>query len=222
MTKHFRKEILVLNQKVMHLTAMVEESLKLSVKAVTERDPDLARAVVQRDVEIDQFEVELEEDCLKILALHQPVAIDLRFIIAALKINSDLERIGDLAVNIAQITPQLAGSELRDVPFDLDGMLTLTLHMVKKSADALVEMSPEIALSVCQSDDDLDKMYYDASHLLVDMIRENCEHTAYYIGLRGIARHLERIGDHATNIAEDVIYMVNGEIVRHQGENMTI
>ena len=222
MTKHFRIEIEELNKKVMHLTATVEENLKLAVRSVTERDTQLAQKVIDRDVEIDRLEVKLEEECLKILALHQPVAIDLRFIVAALKINSDLERIGDLAVNIAELTPELAGSEIREVPFDLDGMLQLALEMVKQSADALVEMSPAAALSVCKSDDEMDDMYHEANHILIEMIKKNCQAAAYFIGLRVIARHLERIADHATNIAEDVIYMVNGEIVRHQGKNMTI
>ncbi|MEZ5357780.1 MAG: phosphate signaling complex protein PhoU [Candidatus Zixiibacteriota bacterium] len=222
MTKHFRSEILILNQKVMHLTAMVEENLKLAVESVVGRDPDKAKGVILRDEEIDRFEVELEEDCLKILALHQPVAIDLRFIIAALKINSDLERIGDLAVNIAELTPELAGSDERDVPFNLDGMLKLSMDMVRKSADALVDMSPEKALKVCKMDDQLDIIYHEANEILVHKIMADSSRTRYYIGLRVIARHLERIGDHATNIAEDVIYMVNGEIVRHKGPNMTI
>ncbi|MCK5124700.1 MAG: phosphate signaling complex protein PhoU [candidate division Zixibacteria bacterium] len=220
MTKHFRKEIITLNKKVMHLTTMVEENLRLAVKAVTDRDTDLAKEVIKRDFEIDQNEVELEEECLKILALHQPVAIDLRFIIAALKINSDLERIGDLAVNIAELTPELANSSLHEVPFDLNGMLDLAVEMVRESVDALVDMSPEKAFLICQKDDIMDSMYHKANKSAIDMIRKNSEHAAYFMGLRNIARHLERIADHATNIAEDVIYMVNGEIVRHQGENM--
>lgn len=222
MTKHFRSEILVLNQKVMHLTAMVEENLKLAVQSVISRDPDMAKSVVLRDEEIDRLEVELEEDCLKILALHQPVAIDLRFIVAAMKINSDLERIGDLAVNIAELTPELAGADIRVVPFDLDAMLSLALEMVQKSADALVEMSPEMALAVCKMDDKLDELYHEANEIIVKKIMADNSNTSYFIGLRDIARHLERIGDHSTNIAEDVIYMVNGEIVRHRGPDMTI
>lgn len=220
MTKHFHKEIELLKRKVLHLTATVEENLRRAVNSVTERDRDLAAAVVDRDVEIDQMEVEFEEDCLKILALHQPVAIDLRFVIAAMKINSDLERIGDLAVNIAQITPDLAEMDYRDQPFDLNRMLDLALAMVQQSADALVDMDSVKAKAVCQTDDELDDLHHLSIDAVEEKIKQLPEATRYYIRLMRIARHLERIGDHATNIAEDVIYMVNGEIVRHRGKDM--
>jgi phosphate transport system protein len=220
MTQHFLKEIELLKRKVLHLAATVEENLRQAMKAVTERDRDLARAVVERDVLIDQMEVELEEDCLKILALHQPVAIDLRFLIAAMKINNDLERIGDLAVNIAQITPALAELDYRDQPFDLDRMLDLALAMVQESADSLVDMDAGKAREVCENDDELDDLHHQSMAAVEEKIQQIPEATHYYIRLMRIARHLERIGDHATNIAEDVIYMVNGEIVRHRGGDM--
>ena len=132
MTRYFRTEVEKLKKRVLYLTAMVEENLQSAVLSVTRRDADLARQVIAKDEEIDQIEVELEEECLKILALHQPVAIDLRFIIAALKINNDLERIGDMAVNIAERAQDLIKMELRPVPFDLPRMLKQTTDMVKK------------------------------------------------------------------------------------------
>ena len=220
MTRYFQREIQKLKKRLLHLAATVEESLKTAIRAVTERDTTLAGEVVNRDNEIDQMEVELEEDCLKTLALHQPVAIDLRFLVAVLKINSDLERIGDLAVNIAKRTHQLARTSNTDIPFDLPGMLQLAIEMVKRAVDALIEMDAKSAGQVCCDDDDLDDRHRAAYSAVEQRIVERPEEAGYYITLLGISRNLERIGDHATNIAEDVIYMVDGEIVRHRGKDL--
>ena len=220
MTRHFQREIDKLKKKVLHVAAMVEENLQAAVRSVTRRDAMLAREVIERDNEIDQMEVELEEDCLKILALHQPVAFDLRFIVAALKINNDLERIGDLAVNIAERTTEVARSQNHDVPFDLSGELDLAVWMVQKSVDALVNIDSAVAHDVLRSDDEIDALHRDAYTAIEEQIRQNPDQADYFISLLGISRSLERIGDHATNIAEDVIYMEGGEIVRHRGEDM--
>ena len=217
MSKHFQKEIERLKKKVLHLSAMVEESLTLAVKAVADRDSELARQIIEVDNEIDNMEVMVEEECLKILALHQPVAIDLRFIIAVLKINNDLERIGDLAANIAKRTTSLAQWETREVPFNLPEMLTLAVTMVKKSTDALINMDAEAAREVGASDDQMDDMHRLAFKAIQREIQKKPEQVEYYILLLSVSRVLERIADHATNIAEDVIYMVEGEIIRHRG-----
>ncbi len=217
MTKHFRKEVEQLKKRVLHQATLVEENLQAAVRSFLDRDTKLAQKVIEEDLKIDRLEVELEEECLKVLALHQPVAIDLRFIVAALKINNDLERIGDLAVNIAQLVGDMSLVDVDDVPFDLTGMLEVTLQMVKKSADSLVEMDVAMAVEVCQTDDQIDLIYHDSTSKLEDKIRQNPEMVRYYMGLKVVSRHLERIADHATNIAEDVIYMIEGEIVRHSG-----
>jgi phosphate transport system protein len=217
MTRHFQKEIEKIKKRILHLTAMVEESLSDAVKSFTDRDVRLAEKVIDGDTKIDQMEVEVEEECLKILALHQPVAIDLRFLIAVLKINNDLERIGDLAVNIAQRTQALAQSSMKAVPFDLSSMLHVTLGMVKKSADALVDLDTNAAYEVCQSDDEVDEYHRSAYTAVQQEIQKNPAAAEYFICLLSISRNLERIADHATNIAEDVIYMVDGQIIRHKG-----
>jgi len=215
MTKHFHYEIERLKRKILHLAAMVEEALRAAVKAASERNIKLAECVISGDPEIDAHEINVEEDCLKILALHQPVAADLRYVVAVMKINNDLERIADLAVNIAELTPELAKGATREIPFDLNGMFELSLAMVAESTDALIEFDADKAYRVCKSDDKMDEMYHRAKNVLEDSIRNNCAETGYYMGLLGISRNLERIADHATNIAEDVIYLVEGEIVRH-------
>ena len=219
MTKHFQNEIDRIKRKFLHVTALVEESLFSAVKAVQNLDANQAQEIVNGDEKIDQLEVELEEDFLKILALYQPVAIDLRFIIAALKINNDLERIADLAVNIAEEAIRLSRLPQVSIPFDLPRMLEQTKSMVHKSADSLVDLNPALAYEVCNDDDELDDLNRAARKSVEKQLGRNPQHTPALISQLNIARNLERIGDHATNIAEDVIYMVDGEIVRHRLAN---
>jgi phosphate transport system protein len=217
MPKHFENEIERIKKMILRLTAMVEDSLRDAVRSATKGDTELAAKVVANDGRIDQYEVEVEEECLKTLALYQPVAVDLRFIVAVLKINSDLERIGDLAVNIAQRTSNLRDHRSVGVPFDLDGMLMKTMAMVKGSADALVASDPALAWKVCDDDEEIDRIHEDAFRKVQKDIRARPDLVEYYVSLLSVSRNLERIADHATNIAEDVIYMVEGEIVRHSG-----
>ncbi len=218
MARHFQTAIEELKKKILHLTAMVEENLLSAVKSVTARDSGMADNVIENDAEIDKMEVAVEEECLKILALHQPVAIDLRFIISVLKINNDLERIGDEAVNIALRAVDLARWDRTDVPFNFSVMLRLAVRMVKRSTDALIDMDTPEAHEVCRSDDEMDNYHYEAQKAILEEIRNNPRYAQYYISLLGVSRSLERIADHATNIAEDVIYMVDGDIIRHRGK----
>jgi phosphate transport system protein len=219
MTVHMQKEIENLKSKLLTLCAAVEKSLCLAVQSVRERDAALARSVIEDDVHIDQMEVDVEEECLKVLALHQPVAIDLRFIVTALKINNDLERIGDLAVNIAERSEFLTGQEPISVPFDFNAMAEKTQWMVTESLDSLVDMDCKRAHQVCAADDEVDafnrKMYKQVEASVV----AHPSWTRGLLHLLSVSRHLERIADHATNIAEDVIYMVEGRIVRHKAED---
>jgi phosphate transport system protein len=219
MTVHMQKEIENLKSKLLTLCAAVEKGLCLAVQSVRERDAALARSVIDDDVHIDQMEVDVEEECLKVLALHQPVAIDLRFIVTALKINNDLERIGDLAVNIAERGEFLAGQEPISVPFEFEAMAEKTLWMVTESLDSLVDMDCHQAYQVCAADDEVDafnrKMYKQVETSIV----AHPIWTRGLLHLLSVSRHLERVADHATNIAEDVIYMVEGKIVRHRAED---
>ncbi len=218
MTRHLQREIEKIKKKILSLGAMVEERLHQSVRAIAERNSEIALQVRESDWEIDQMEVEIEEECLKILALHQPVAVDLRFLIAVLKINSDLERIGDLAVGMAKQAVFLAGRPQVNIPFDFPRMADIALDMVKRSIDSLVEMNPEIATDVCASDDEIDALHRDMYREVEAGIKANPENTETLIHMLAVSRHLERIADHATNIAEDVVYMVEGVITRHRME----
>lgn len=216
MTKHFQNEIEKLKRKILYLAAMVEENLQTAVKSITTYDISLADKVIKSEPDVDSLEVEVEEDCLKILALYQPVAADLRYTIAVLKINNDLERIGDLAVNIAERTKTIARNSGVEIPFDLHEMLNITVEMVKVSVDALVTYDTHKAYLVISEDDKIDDHNSIAFKAVQKQIRQDTDFTEYYISLLSVSRNLERIADHATNIAEDVIYLIDGEIVRHQ------
>ncbi|MFH1699678.1 MAG: phosphate signaling complex protein PhoU [Candidatus Zixiibacteriota bacterium] len=218
MTKHFQNEIERLKKKILHLAAMVEESLQIAVKSIMEYDIVRADKVIESDPKVDSLEVEVEEECLKILALHQPVAADLRYIIAVLKINNDLERIADLAVNIAERTKTVARHPDVEIPFDLHNMLNITVEMVKDSVDSLVTSDTQKAIQVINDDDKIDDHDANAFNLVQKQIKKYPEYSEYYVSLLSVSRDLERIADHATNIAEDVIYMIDGEIVRHQNK----
>ncbi len=212
------REIEGLKNKLLSLCSVVEENLWKSVKSIKTRDTELAKKIISDDINIDQLEVEVEEECLKILALHQPVAIDLRFIITVLKITNDLERIGDLAVNIAERSEFLSTHQASDISFDFEAMAELTQTMLRKSLDALVNVDPDMAYQVCQMDDDVDQINREMYGQVKKGVLSHPEQIEVLLHLLSISRHLERIADHTTNIAEDVIYMVKGEIVRHQAE----
>jgi phosphate transport system protein len=214
-----KREIDRLKQMLMSLCEVVEKNLRRAVESIRKRDAELAKKVIDMDVEIDHLEVDMEEECLKILALYQPVAIDLRFIITAMKINNDLERIGDLAVNLAEHSIFLAGRPKTNVPFDFDAMIEKTELMLRKSLDALVKMDSKLAYEVCAADDEIDAMDRQMQLIAQDAVHTYPDQTECLMHLRSASSHLERVADHATNIAEDVIYMIEGRIVRHKVEN---
>ena len=188
----------------------------MAIQAVQTRDATLAMKVIDSDSEIDESEVEVEEECLKLLALHQPVAVDLRFLAAVIKINNDLERIGDQAVNIAERVVTIAKSHPVKVAFDYQLMGEKTEAMLRESLDALVNLDVDLAYKVCLKDDEVDDMNREIYDKVKDAIRSNPQRVGYLINFLLVSRHLERIADLATNIAEEVIYMVEGEISRHK------
>ena len=215
MTRHLQRELDQLKKRILSLGAMVEERVRLAMKAIETRDGELAQKIIDEDYEIDEAEIEIEEECLKILALHQPVAVDLRFLSAVIKINNDLERIGDEAVNIAQRVRSIAKRPMLEISFDYSVMAEKTEAMLKKSLDSVVNMDLDLAVNVCVSDDEIDDFQNEAYDEIKQAIKDNPDRVAYLINLLLISRHLERIADHATNIAEEVVYMIEGEIVRH-------
>jgi phosphate transport system protein len=215
MTKHFRRELDNIKKRILTLSSLVEERVQSATRAIENIDAELAQGIIKADYEIDEMEVEIEEECLKVLALHQPVAVDLRFIIAVIKINSELERIGDQAVNIAQRVEVIAKRPKPPFMFDYAEMGQKAQRMLKMSLDSLVNLDVDIAYKVITLDDEVDRIKSDAYDKIKQAIRDLPERVGYYINLLLISRHLERLADHATNIAEEVIYLVEGEIYRH-------
>lgn len=217
MTLHFQREISRLKSQLLKLSELVEEHVREAVEAVRLQDVVLARKVSDGDNRIDQAEIEVEEECLKILALYQPVAADLRFLVAALKINNDLERIGDLAVHVAHraldLAEQTQGRPV-EIPFDLEGMSSRVLGMLRRSIKALVDLDLAGAKEVCAADAEVDKINSATFASMRDELFAKGRPEA--LTLLFVSRHLERIADHTTNIAEDIIYMIEGRIVRHR------
>jgi len=212
------REVEKLKKHILILSALAEESVQRAVQAVSARDTALAASVIEHDTDVDQMEVDIEEECLKILALYQPVASDLRFVVAVLKINNDLERVADEAVNIAERADFLARHAPVAIPFDFGIMSEKSQAMLRKSLDSLMTMNAGLAHQVGADDDEVDElnrqMYMHVQHAM----REHAGQIECLVHLLSISRHLERIADYATNIAEEVVYMIEGDIIRHQTE----
>lgn len=215
MTLHFQNQINLLNQKLLRLGSFVEESLDRAIRALLNRDIELASQVMKEDKKIDDLEIEIEEECLKILALYQPVANDLRFLVAMLKINNDLERMGDHAANIAKRARFLSKRDPLDWPPGLEEQTVLVRSMVNNSLDALLRSDEQLARQVCKDDDRVDAAKRAIISSLRELIRQQPEHTDIWLKMMDVPRHLERVADLATNMAEDIIYYCQGVIVRH-------
>lgn len=209
-------EIENIKRRILSLGAMVEEHVNMAVRALGSMDLELALKVIKADKTVDETEVEIEEECLKILALHQPVAVDLRFISAVIKINNDLERIGDEAVNIAERVEYLSTRPPLDISFDYSEMSEKTVNMLKDSLDALVSLDIDLAYKVRLNDDEIDEMDRNFFSMVCKEIPDHIERVGSLISLFSISHNLERIADHATNIAEEVIYLIEGVIQRHK------
>lgn len=211
-------EIEKIKKQMLSLGAMVEEQLNRAIRALEAKNLDIAKGVIESDRKVDEIEVEIEEECLKILALHQPVAVDLRFITAVIKINNDLERIGDEAVNIAERVIYLGTRAPLNVSFDYSEMSVKTIKMLNDSLDALVNLDLDLAIRLRDDDNAIDALDRGFFQKVSNSLPENPENAGSLIQLFLISRHLERIADHATNIAEEVIYLIEGVIHRHRRE----
>jgi len=214
-SRHLQVDLDRLRQHLLELGALVESAVRKAITSLRERRLEVARLVIEGDGEIDRREIELEEDCLKALALHQPVAGDLRFIASCLKINNDLERVGDLAVNIAERSEELAREPAVAFPEHLLEMSEMSARMVRQSLDAFVSEDAVAARRVCAEDDQVDEFHRATVTELQSVMRADGDTVDRAMRLVSVSRNLERIADHATNIAEDVVYMVEGEIIRH-------
>ncbi len=218
MTKHLVRDLEGLERRLLFLAGEVEEAVRRSIRALLDRRIELAERVIDGDDEIDRREVELEEECLKILALHNPVASDLRFIVACLKIESDLERIADLAANIAERSVSFSTRTEMAVPPRIREMVETCARMLRQSIDAFVRGDADLARRILEQDAEVDR----ANRLIIQELLEAMHGDPSCIDqsveLISVSKNLERIGDHATNIAEDVVYLVEGHIVRYKSK----
>jgi len=218
MSKHLQRDLDLLERKVLSQSSLVEEMIRKACKAIHGMRPDLVSDVIKQEDVVNEQEVEIEESCLKILALHQPVAVDLRQTATILKINNDLERIADLAVNIAERAQSLWQYSDFIVPEKFERMSQLAVMMVQEALDALVKLDVDTAREVCLRDNDVDSLNREVIQEMRRLMRSQPDLIEAALYLFSASRHLERIADHATNIAEDVIYLVDGEIARHSND----
>ena len=215
MTRHFHEELDALKQTLLAMGGLVEDQMRHVVQALVDRDDARARDVIERDRQVNAYEVEVDAQCVELLALHQPAAGDLRFITTAMKIVTDLERIGDQAVNIAQRVIELNPEPQLKPYIDLPRMAARAQAMVKESLDAFVARDTELARRVCAEDDEVDALKEQIFRELLTFMMEDPRSIPRAIRLILISRCMERVADHATNIAEMVIYLVEGKMVRH-------
>jgi phosphate transport system protein len=218
MSIHLHRDLEKLQKRILALAGDVEANVDRAVRALFTRDAQMALTLIEGDAAIDQEETQIEEDCLKILALHQPVAVDLRRVAAILKINTDLERMADLAVNIAERVYALARGPEVPIPPTFQKMSDLTNTMVRDSLDAFVHLDPDLAKRVCRLDEEVDASNREIITQVIAYMKAAPDNVDIGLNLFSVSRQLERIADHATNIAEDVVYLIDGSIIRHQPE----
>lgn len=220
MSKHLERDLEALEGEILAQSSLVEEMIAKACRALVDRRIDLSSEVVDSEQQIDMREVKIEEECLKILALHQPVAVDLRRTAAVLKINTELERIADLAVNIAERTSSLTEHLDFEIPGKVERMAVKATDMVHDALDAFVELDVDVARDVCRRDEDVDLLNRQVIDELYETMQARPDMVEPGLHVFSISRHIERIADCATNIAEDVIYLVEGEIARHHFEEL--
>ncbi len=219
MTLHLQRDLEAVKSQLLDMGSLVEKVSNQAITALQERNTELSAGVHELDLTIDQQEVKIEEECLKILALHQPVATDLRFVVCVMKVNNDLERMGDLAINIAERASYLSSHDPLGVPLDFHRMAELAREMVKESLSALLNLDTDLARKVLAKDDEVDEINRQMFEILEEIMLKDPTTIRRAIHLLSASRHLERIADLATNIAEDVVFLVEGEVIRHLPED---
>ena len=217
-TRHFQEELEQLKTRLLEMGGLAEDRVRSAVRAMVDRDPALVEKVLVSDTAINQLHIEIDDRCFKLLALHQPMAVDLRAIVSAVKINTDLERVGDLAINIAEaVSRYLQHPPVKELS-DISRMAAIAQDMLRDALDAFVRRDLVLAQQVLDRDDELDMLKTVVFRELLDHMLRDQSAVEPALDLLLISRHLERIGDHATNVAEDVIFMVSAKDVRHHQE----
>ena len=217
MRTKFHQALDGLKERLLVMAGLVEQAITRATAAYAERDTELCDLVLLSEPAINRMEREIDQLALDLLAMEQPMAVDLRFILAVIRINADLERVGDQAVNIANRVKDLGTLQSTDIPVDIPKLAQLSSAMVRKALQSFIEADPEMARSVLTLDDQVDDMNRNAYHFLTKYLQDHPECASQALNALVISRNLERVGDHATNIAEDVIFWVRGDDVRHGG-----
>ena len=215
MKRHFDKEQKTVKEKILRMGAMVEEQIANAIKALVERNPDLARQVIASDHNVNALDVEIDEDCLRLIALYQPMAIDLRFLTTAMKIATELERMSDLAENICERAIELNEEPQLKPYIDIPRMGDHAQRMVKEALDSFVNRDSRLARKVCNDDDFMDDLTHQIFRELLSFMIEDPHTISRAVRITFISKYLERVADHATNVAELVVYLVEGKIIRH-------
>jgi phosphate transport system protein len=213
--KRYGEELKKLREEILYMGGLVEDQIQKAVKSLVDRDSALAEIVIERDHEVNRLDVDIDDICIKLLALHQPAGRDLRFITTGLKITTDLERIGDMAVNICERALELNQEPQLKPYIDIPRMARISQRMIRESLDAFVREDTDLALKVCRDDDEVDQLNTQIFRETVTFMLENVQTISRATKISSISKYLERIADHATNIAEMVIFMVKGKSIRH-------
>jgi phosphate transport system protein len=216
--KKYEEELKKLREEILYMGGKVEDQIQKAIKSLVDRDSELAEVIIERDHEVNRLDVEIDDLCIKLLALHQPAGRDLRFITTGLKITTDLERIGDMAVNLCERALELNREAQLKPYIDIPRMARIAQRMIRESLDAFVREDTELALKVCKSDEEVDQLNSQIFREVVTFMIEDPHTVNRAIKISSVSKYLERIADHATNIAEMVIFMVKGKSIRHLKE----
>ncbi|MEW4488767.1 phosphate signaling complex protein PhoU [Thalassoglobus sp. JC818] len=218
MTVHMQLDLSELHRELLAMCTRVEDMIHRSVGQLSNPDFQVTRELIQEDNEIDRWDVRIEDHCLKILALYQPVAVDLRRITTVMKVAAELERVADLAVSISERACGLLNTPQFSVPEQLTEMATRAVSMLHRSIDCYVDMNSQLARQICLEDDEIDRMNEELINDLIRRMHESPDQIDALLHLFSAVRTIERVADHATNIAEDIVYLVEGKIIRHAGK----
>ena len=216
--KRYEEELKKLREDILYMGGLVEDQIQKAVKSLVDRDSQLAEIIIERDHEVNRLDVDIDDLCIRLLALHQPAGRDLRFITTGLKITTDLERIGDMAVNICERALELNDEPQLKPYIDIPRMAQISQRMIRESLDAFVREDTDLALKVCKDDDEVDNLNAQIFREVLTFMIENVQTISRATKISSVSKYLERIADHATNIAEMVIFMVKGKSIRHMKE----
>lgn len=216
MERHFDQQIDKLKTRLIKMCSLVNEQVEMAVRAIEEVDTELADFVVERDKKVDKYDVKVDKICMKLFALNQPVAMDLRLIMSSLTINTNLERVGDLASNIARFAKEIKSKPEYFDELQFRDIANMAMEMVRIAIDSFIQNDPELAKNVLEMENKLDEMVHNNHKILIEIMKRNCDYIDTAVKIYTVLNHFERLGDHSTNIAEDVFFIVEAQNIKHR------